>query len=338
MTGAVEPRSSTAPPRPTPIGGTGARGLVGRSVEVEVPATSANLGAGYDVLALALELSNRVRVRVVPEPGISRTVTGHGVGRFGPGSEDRFLRGLTTGLDRLGVGADELASLGWAIEMDNGIPLGRGLGSSAAATVAGLVAAEALSGIPYVAGELLELACDIEGHPDNAAAAWLGGFVLAARVEGHLQALRLEPPEALVAVLFVPQRELATAAMRGVLPAQVPHTDAIFNASRVGLAVAAFATGDLSWLATATEDRLHEPYRAAVFPALPVLVAAARAAGALGACLSGAGSTVIAFARPGQAGTIERAFTAAAASVGEAGGARTLALRGRGTRVVLTSG
>lgn len=321
-----------------PVTGLDARQLVGRSVEVEVPATSANLGAGYDLLAIALDMSNRIRIRAVAAPGVSRTVTGEGAGRFGAGSEDRFLRGLMAGLEGLGIPGEESAGLGWSIEMDNAIPFGRGLGSSAAATVAGLVAAEALTGASLGVGELLELATGIEGHPDNAAAAWLGAFVLAVRIDGRLRTLRFEPPDNLVAVLFVPERELATAEMRSVLPAQVPHADAVFNAGRVGLAVAAFATGDLSWLSAATEDRLHEPYRAAVFPAFPGLVRAARDAGALGACLSGAGSSVIALARRTDAPAVEAAFRRAGASVREPGTARTVHLRARGASIVHAEG
>jgi homoserine kinase len=131
----------------------------------------------------------------------------------------------------------------------------------------------------------------------------------------------------------VPDRQLATSEMRRVLPASVPMEDAVFNAARVGLAVVAFATGELSWLAAATEDRLHQPYRSAVFPALPVLIAAARRAGALGACLSGAGSTVIAFCRPEDAPRIGRALLDAAGSVAEAGTVKTVGLRGTGATV-----
>ena len=308
--------------------------LAGTAVEVEVPATSANLGAGYDVLALALDVSLRVRVEAMAEPGIELTVEGEGTGELGPDRRNRFLVGLRAGLAEAGVDAD---ALGWRIAMVNGIALSRGMGSSAAATVAGLLAAEQVTGTALGMDRLLELATRVEGHPDNVAAALHGGFVLVASVDGALRVLRLDPPADLVAVLFVPERHLATAEMRRALPPTVPHVDAVFNASRVGMAVAAFATGDVSWLAAATEDRLHEPYRAAVYPALPALVAAGRAAGALGACLSGAGSTVIAFARPGAAAEqVGEAFTRAAADLGEAGTARTVALRAAGATAILS--
>ncbi|MBA2255192.1 MAG: homoserine kinase [Chloroflexi bacterium] len=311
----------------------GRAGRGDRAVEVEVPATSANLGAGYDVLALALGVSLRVRVEASTTALIELTVEGEGARELGPDRRNRFLVGLRAGFAEAGIDA---RGLGWRIRMENGIPLSRGMGSSAAATVAGLLAAERLSGARLGADRVLDLATTIEGHPDNAAAALHGGFVLVGRVDGGLRVLRLEPPPDLVAVLFVPERHLVTAEMRRVLPASVPHADAVFNASRVGMAVAAFATGDVSWLAAATEDRLHEPYRAGVFPALPALVAAARAAGALGACLSGAGSTVIAFARSIDAARIEAAYRDAAAVVGERGHTRTVGLRTDGATARLT--
>jgi homoserine kinase len=298
--------------------------LAGMAVEVEVPATSANLGAGYDVLALALDVSLRVDVKAMPETGIELSVEGEGARELSPDRRNRFLIGLRAGLAEAGI---DLDVLGWRIRMVNQIPLSRGMGSSAAATVAGLLAAGSLTGAPLALERLLTLATAIERHPDNAAAALHGGFVLVAPIDGSLRVLRLDPPPDVVAVLFVPHRHLATAEMRRVLPASVPHADAVFNAARVGMAVAAFATGDVSLLGAATEDRLHEPYRAAVFPALPALVAAARAAGALGACLSGAGSTIIAFARPREAESVAAAFREAAAGVGEAGTARTVGLR-----------
>jgi len=162
--------------------------------------------------------------------------------------------------------------------------------------VAGLVAADALTGGVLDARRQLELACELEGHPDNASAALLGGFVVVAVSGGRPEVVRFDVPGRLRAVLFIPERHLSTAAMRAALPREVLHRDAAFNVSRAALAVAAISSGRYALLREATEDRLHEPYRAAVYPELPALLAAARGAGALGACLSGAGSSVIAFA------------------------------------------
>ena len=143
---------------------------------------------------------------------------------------------------------------------------------------------------------VLALAGEAEGHPDNAAAALLGGFVVVATVDGAPRAVRFQPPDALLCVLFIPDRPLATRDMRAALPASVPFEDAIHNVGAASLAVAAMASGRLDLLRAATVDRLHEPYRATPYPELPLMTRAARAAGALGAALSGAGSTIIAFA------------------------------------------
>ena len=284
MSVATEPGSSSAP-----------GGLVRSSVTVDTPATTANLGAGFDALALALELSNRTTVEVADGPAGSVTleVEGEGAGVLELMGSDRFTTGLRLGLGELGL---DPASFAFRIAMRNRIPLSRGLGSSASATVAGLVAAGALAGRQIAPDRALVLACGAEGHADNAAAAVYGGFVVVSHVDGDARAVRLDPPEGLVAALYIPDRPLSTAAMRAALPESVPFRDAVHNVGAASTIVAAMATGRLQLLAGATEDRLHEPYRAsAVYPELPGIIAAARAAGALGAALSGAGSSVIAF-------------------------------------------
>jgi homoserine kinase len=279
---------------------------------VQVPATTANLGAGFDTLALALEMANVVEVQLVDgRPGlVDLRVEGEGVGRLKVGRGNRFLDGFRAGLEVAGADFNHWS---YRVTMHNQIPLSRGLGSSAAATVGGLIAARELAGAPGAAAlpdeRVLELAAAMEGHPDNAAAAVYGGFVVVATVDGKPRAVRFDPPEALVCALFIPERPLSTAAMRAALPESVPLHDAVHNLGAAALCVAAFATGNLELLRAATVDRLHEPYRAAaVYPELPLLVAAARDSGALGASLSGAGSTVIAFAD-----SAARAIAAAAA-------------------------
>ena len=181
--------------------------------------------------------------------------------------------------------------------MHNDIPLARGLGSSAAATVGGLLAGNALVGEALSMSELLGLACAIEGHPDNAAAALLGGFVVSAAAGGAdgVDAIRFDAPRDLRAVLFIPELRLPTHEMRAALPSTVPLTDAVANLSAVAIGVAGLAIGRYELLSRLTVDRLHEPYRAAVYPQLPRMVTAAREAGAIGAFLSGAGSTILAF-------------------------------------------
>ena len=222
--------------------------------------------------------------------------------------------------------------------MHNKIPLARGLGSSAAATVAGVVAANALMGGPLDRDAQLRIATSIEGHPDNAAAALLGGFVVSAATPSGVEAIRFDVPRELRAVLFIPELRLSTAAMRRALPKNVPLADAVANLGAVGVGVAGLAAGRTDLLARMTVDRLHEPYRAKVYPQLPRLVAAAREAGALGACLSGAGSTILAFVDSMTGiSRVEGALAAAAADTDLEGRILVVQPRNAGARVVSTA-
>ena len=171
--------------------------------------------------------------------------------------------------------------------MDNRIPLSRGLGSSAAATVGGVVAGNALGGSARPMAQLLQIATTIESHPDNAAAVLLGGFVVSAHLGDRVEAVRFDAPAGLRCVLFIPDRRLSTEDMRRVLPAEVPLRHAVENLGRVAIGVAGIASGRFELLADLTVDRLHEPYRSVAYPELPRLTVAAREAGALGAFLSG---------------------------------------------------
>jgi homoserine kinase len=287
-------------------------------VDVSVPASSANLGPGFDVLALALDLRLRVSVDVVERGETTLRVTGEGADRLRWDESNRFARGLRAGAREAGIGA--LPPL--RVEMDNEIPLARGLGSSAAATVAGLQVARELFGEPASDDRLLELATEIEGHPENAAASLHGGFVVC----GAAGVVRFDPPPGLRAVVFIPERELATAEMRAVLPAAVPHADAVHNAAAVAAIVNAFGTGELGLLAAMYEDRLHEPYRAGAYPQMRALIGAAREAGALGAALSGAGSSILALCDERGAAPVASALELAAAECGLAGAAREVGL------------
>jgi homoserine kinase len=311
--------------------------LDGRRVTVEVPASSANLGAGYDCLGVALALTNRVEVEVRgwSRGEIELTVDGEGRNELTEDRENRFVQGLEGALRA--VYGELPEGVGWRITMRNQIPLARGLGSSAAATVAGVVAGDALLGGRLDTDAQLRIATEIEGHPDNAAAALLGGFVVAASTAEGVEAVRFDAPRDLRAVLFVPERRLSTDAMRKALPEQVPLADAVANLAAVGIGVAGLAAGRTDLLARMTLDRLHEPYRAAVYPELPRMVEAARRAGALGACLSGAGSTIIAFV-DSMAGItrVEGAFAAVAADTDLDGVIRVVEPRNAGAKVVAT--
>ena len=304
----------------------------GRHVVVEVPATIANLGAGFDCLGLAVDLALRVELEVVDGAAgkpVELTVEGEGDGDISTGRGNRFLEALDAGLREHRV--DRPAGLGWRIRMRNEIPLARGLGSSGAAAVAGLLAADALAGAATAEVPMLDRATALEGHSDNVAPALLGGFVASLPP----RAIRFDAPDSLRVVLLVPEMRLSTPRMRAILPESVPRTDAIANLGRVALGVAGIATGDMTVLARLTEDRLHEPYRTAAYPQLPALVAAARSAGAIGACLAGGGSTVAAFTIDStDTRRIGDAMRAAATELGLPASIRVVSPRNRGARVV----
>ncbi len=300
-------------------------------VTVEAPASSANLGPGFDALALALDLHLHVTVTPLDSGSEQLVVEGEGADEIGMDAGNRFLIGLERGLQVAGLEPPVVR-----IEMRNEIPLARGLGSSAAAVVAGLRAAEAMAGVELGLDKLLSIATEVDGHPDNVAAALLGGFVIVARDGDRLpRAARFEPLDDLAAALFIPSLALRTAEMRAALPAQVAHADAAHNVGRTALVVAALTANRPELLSAMADDRLHEPYRAEHFPALPDLVAAAMAAGALGASLSGAGSSVIALCRDAKgAARVAAALDSAARTAGVEGRASVVRPTAAGARLV----
>jgi homoserine kinase len=262
-------------------------------VTVRAPATSANLGPGFDALGLALSLYDEVTARVRPG-ATSVAVEGEGAGEL-PGGEDHLVvRAMRAAFDLLG----EQPS-GLELHCRNGIPQARGLGSSSSAIVAGVLLARAL--VEGGQGRLddgaaLALAARLEGHPDNVAPCLLGGFTIAWTEPGGARATRLTPVEGVRPVLFVPDERGLTEAARAALPAAVPHSDAAHSAGRAALLVHAL-TGRPDLLYAATEDRLHQRYRAASMPATAGLVDALRTAG-VAAVVSGAGPSVLALATP----------------------------------------
>jgi len=309
--------------------------LDGRRVAVEAPASSANLGAGYDCLGVALALTNRIEVEVRgwSRGEIELTIDGEGRNELSEDHDNRFVRGLEAAIEAARGRVPD--GVGWRIQMRNEIPLSRGLGSSAAATVAGVIAANELLGGELDLAAQLRIAAEVEGHPDNVAAVLLGGFVVSAMTPDGVTAVRFDAPRDLRAVLFVPELRLSTKDMRKALPAKVPLADAVANLGALAVGVAGLATGRTDLLRLLTVDALHEPYRAAAYPQLPRLVQAARDAGALGACLSGAGSTILAFADSmADITRIEGAFAAVAADTDLPGKVRVIEPRNAGAKVV----
>lgn len=259
-------------------------------VRVRVPASTANLGPGFDALGMALALYDQIEVTTAPS-GLVVEVQGEGAGQVPTDEDHLVVRALRAACDRLGHRPG-----GLMVRCRNFIPHSRGLGSSAAAVVAGIVAGYALAGMrPDDAA--LDLAAGFDGHADNAAASLLGGLVIAWQEGGRYRATRLEPHPDLAPVLLVPRETSSTEATRGLLPAEVPHSDAAFTVGRAALAVHAL-TAAPQLLMAATEDRLHQPYRAPAYPATARLVGALRAAG-VAAAVSGAGPTVLALPAAG---------------------------------------
>jgi homoserine kinase len=284
---------------------------------------------------VALGLFNRVEVEVRgwSRGEIELTVDGEGAGELAADRTNRCVLGIEAALRE--VRGEIPPGVGWRIETHNEIPLARGLGSSAAATVAGLVAGNSLLGEPLTSADLLRLATAIEGHPDNAAAAILGGFTVCAMTDDGIESIRFDAPRDLRAVLFIPEIRLSTDDMRAALPAKVPLEDAVANLSRVAIGVAGMAMGRFDLLRVLTVDRLHEQYRAKAYPQLPQFIAAARKAGAIGACLSGAGSTILAFSDSVRTITrIEAAFGAAAADTDMLGRIAVVSPRNAGAHLV----
>ena len=281
-----------------------------RPVVVRAPATSANLGPGFDSLGLALTLHDVVTVRIISS-GLEIEVSGHGEETAAAGEEHLVIRAMRAAFGALGGQPP-----GIALQCRNAIPQGYGLGSSAAAIVAGLLAARALVRAPPAAAagratarraaaaaglpgdELLRLAAELEGHPDNVAACLAGGLTIAWMSADGARSARLSPLAGLTPVLCVPPAPLATAAARLPLPASVPHADAAQNSARAALLIAAL-TSDPDLLMEATEDFLHQRYRAAAMPPTASLIASLRSAG-IPAVVSGAGPAVLALTVTGR--------------------------------------
>ena len=283
-------------------------------VYLRVPATSANCGPGFDVLGVAVNLYNESCYEITPQRGFQLEVKGEGADYLKPFGRNlafsSFFRvwNQVTGGERIGL----------KIKMLNRIPMSRGLGSSSSAIVAGVHAANVLSGNTLSEDELLGIATELEGHPDNVAPALYGGFTISYMDAGKAHSLRCLPAKPLKFIAVVPDRRLATSLARQAIPATVPHHDAVFNSSRSSLLVGALLTGRYEYLSHALEDKLHQPYRAHLIPGLYEAWEAARAAGAYNGIISGAGSTIMAYADPeADHVAIAEAMKAALNGVGE---------------------
>lgn len=273
---------------------------MGKRVRVAAPASTANLGPGFDCLGLALELYHRLEVTEEPGEGAEVLAWGEGARTVPLDDGNLVLRGVRRALDAVGYTAGFLR-----LESRNEIPLACGLGSSAAAYAAGLAAGQLLCGRGLERDSLIEMGVEEEGHADNVTASVLGGFVVVGASTDRLAYVRLEPPGDLQVIAAVPDFALPTRESRAVLPKVVPFDQAVLNQGRVGLLVAALTEDRPELIGAAMEDCLHQPYRAALVPGMDDVRQAALGAGALGAALSGAGPTILALVRRGAEGVGE---------------------------------
>ncbi|MEW9670871.1 homoserine kinase [Ammoniphilus sp. 3BR4] len=257
-----------------------------RGVEVKVPASTANLGPGFDTIGMAFQLYTTVRMQVADKPQVNL----HGEELQGlPTDETNLVYQMAEMI--FSKAQMEMPPL--CIDMKSEIPLTRGLGSSAAAIIGGLAAANYIAGNPFTQEELFLMATELEGHPDNVGASLFGGIVIAVIEEDCVPYIKVTPQADLKALVVIPDFMLSTEKARGVLPDTYSRKDAVHSLSHASLLAAALATGQYEMLAYAMKDRLHQPYRMSLVPGMETLLEKSQQYGALGTALSGAGPTVI---------------------------------------------
>lgn len=317
-----------------------------KSVRVRVPGSTANCGPGFDSIGIALSVYNEMELTLLPEKGLEVIIKGAGEGLLPTGEENIVIKAIRLIFERLEK--DWQFSLksrfqGMRIRMNNHIPLSRGLGSSAAAIVAALLAANEVTGSKFSKNDIFTMATAIEGHPDNVAPAIFGGITLsisegqylskAKNNQSHVHCLKFLPAVKFSLVAAIPEFELSTKLARQVLPQSVPLSDAIFNISRTALLVGALCQGELDYLKYALQDKIHQPYREKLIIGMSEVLAAATEAGALGAVLSGSGPCLIAFAENNE-DNIGRAMVKAFEKHNVKAGYLILAIDNEGAQVV----
>ncbi len=261
-----------------------------QEVNIRVPATTANMGAGFDTFGMAFAMYNTVALKRITGNAIRLENLGAHTKTMEQVKDNLTVRSARKVFDAVG---EPFAGL--EFKMYNVIPVSRGLGSSSAAIIGGLMAANRLLGDPLDKAQLLELAVELEGHSDNVAPALYGGFVSSCQRGGKTVALKLTPPANLAAVVAIPDFYLSTSKARKILAPEVKRADAVHNIQCAALMVGAMATGDLQLFAAAFDDRLHQEQRYRLIKGAKRVLRAARSAGAIAAGLSGAGPTMIAF-------------------------------------------
>ena len=261
-----------------------------QEITVRSPATSANMGPGFDSLGIALDVWNSVTVHEENKLGNSVLVRGKGEESLSSGKDNLVFQSFSRLFEEIG---DVVPNV--LLECDNQIELSRGMGSSSASLASGLFAANEYAGSPLNINELVQIAAKMEGHPDNVAPALLGGMQIGIYEESEVITASVPIPEKLSAVLYVPNVPMPTEEARNLLKPLVSRTDAVYNIGRVALMVQSMVTGELDNLRYATQDMLHQPERQGIFFPLKNIIRAAMNSGALAAFLSGSGSSVLAF-------------------------------------------
>ncbi len=290
------------------------------SVTVRVPATTANIGPGFDCLGAALTLYNKFTFSLSEDdaPNLEITATGVNADRVGCNADNMVYQAMKAFYDRIGKSIPKIK-----IDIDMNVPLARGLGSSATAIVGGLVGANLLAGEPFSTQQIADLATEIEGHPDNVVPALLGGCRLSASgVDRPWEVSELAWHSEIIPVVAIPAFELSTAAARRVLPESYSRSDVVFNMAHLGLLMQGLATGNQDWLKAALQDKVHQPYRKALITHFDAVEAAAIEAGAQGLVISGAGPTLLALTNASAAAGV----AAAMKQTWEAAGIETLAI------------
>lgn len=265
-----------------------------KTIKVKVPATTANLGPGFDVLGASLSLYNELEVSLVENPKKAKfIVVGEGK-KILPRNEKNILwKAMEAVFGLLDVN-DKYSLKSFDIKLINNIPLSSGLGSSSAARAAGIIVANKICGNKMTLGEMADLGVKLEGHPDNIIPAFYGGVCVSINNNDVIDVVKLPVPK-IKAVVCTPGFELATERSRNILPIKYDRKDVVFNIARVALLTKAFCTNDFKVLKEAMQDKIHQPYRAKLIPVMQELIDCAVKAGAYGACLSGAGPSMIAF-------------------------------------------
>ena len=298
-------------------------------VTVSVPGTTANIGVGFDCLGAALTLANKFEfVEVDRDRKLKILVEGNEAYKVGLGDSNLIYRSLVQFYRHIDRQPPNLE-----IRIELGVPLSRGLGSSATAIVGGLLGGNSLAGNPLSRAEIMELAIAIEGHPDNVVPALLGNCLLSVEDRGKWQITSIPWHEDIVPIVAIPNFELSTKEARSVLPTEYSRSDAIFNISRMGLLIRALATNNAEWLTTALADRIHQPYRQRLIKGYQQVKQDAIEAGAYGMVISGAGPTLLALTNPERTDGVIESMKSAWKKMGVESQVRSLKIDSFGAKV-----